>query len=40
MTFQSPKNSQGAYVAPTRAWLPLDKSTRQLGMNSCGIVSR
>ena len=40
MTFQSPKNSHGAYVDPTFASLPLDSSTKQFGMNSCGIVSR
>ena len=40
MTFQSPKNSYGAYVEPTFASEPFDNSTNPFGTKSCGIAAR
>ena len=40
MTFQSPKNSHGAYVEPTLASDPFDNSTNPFGTNSAGMTSR
>lgn len=34
MTFQSPKNPHGAYVAPTFASEPLDRITNPFGQNN------